>query len=165
MISKKTVLILGAGASMPYGFPSGRDLKQVILRHLDPSTGSKLPATLNRLGISAWTIKDFYKNLAYSGRPSVDAFLEHRPEFLKIGKLAITLCLIPYEKEETLFFSGTKKGHWYEYLFNKLNAPFNFFHENRLSIITFNYDRSIEHYFFKSLKSSYGKSDEECAEK
>lgn len=163
MIEKPTVLILGAGASMPYGFPTGRELVNIILKHLNPLTGSKLPTTLKRFGIKANTIRDFSKNLAYSGRQSVDAFLEHRPEFLKVGKLAITLSLIPYENELRLFDRKKYETNWYEYLFNKLNAPFNSFHENKLAIITFNYDRSIEHYLITALSSAYGKSTEECA--
>ncbi len=30
MITRETVLVLGAGASMPYGFPSGQDLVALI---------------------------------------------------------------------------------------------------------------------------------------
>ena len=157
------MLILGAGASAPYGFPAGRKLMNIILKHLDPMKGSELPVTLARFGIKANTIKDFSKNLDYSGRQSVDAFLEHRPEFLKVGKLAITLSLIPYENESRLFDRNKYETNWYEYLFNKLNAPFNSFHENKLAIITFNYDRSLEHYLITALGSAYGKSVEECS--
>ena len=35
MISKPTVLILGAGASMPFGFPSGEGLVSCILNELE----------------------------------------------------------------------------------------------------------------------------------
>ena len=37
MISKNTVLVLGAGASMDYGFPSGEELLQDIINILDGS--------------------------------------------------------------------------------------------------------------------------------
>lgn len=169
MIERPTVLILGAGASMPYGFPSGRDLMDGIISHLDPKHNSEMPSTLKKFGITDDTLKDFFRSLAYSGRLSVDEFLEHQPEYLKVGKLAISLCLIPYEEESRLFRSKhgetLKKESWYEYLFNELKTPFDSFNENKLSIITFNYDRSIEHYLFTVLKNAYGKSDDECAEK
>ena len=35
MIEEKTVLILGAGASMEYGFPSGEELIEDIINYLD----------------------------------------------------------------------------------------------------------------------------------
>jgi len=31
MISRATVFVLGAGASMPYGFPSGKELRDNVL--------------------------------------------------------------------------------------------------------------------------------------
>jgi hypothetical protein len=165
MITKPTVLILGAGASMPYGFPSGRDLLRIILNDLRPDSASNWFTTLKELGITEDCIRTFRNDLYYSGSSSVDAFLEHRLEFLDIGKLAITLSLIPLEVEHRLFDIKVREQSWYEYLFGKLNAPFNVFDENRLSVITFNYDRSIEHYMFKAMKNLYGKSDEECATK
>ena len=38
------------------------------------------------------------------------------------------------------------------------------FQKNKLRVITFNYDRSLEHFLFTSLKESYDKKDEDCAE-
>ncbi|HKP03621.1 MAG TPA: hypothetical protein VJU77_09715 [Chthoniobacterales bacterium] len=100
-----------------------------------------------------------------SGQSSIDAFLEHRPEFFEVGKLAIAYCLIPYESEEALFgITGNRGGDWYQYLSEKLTASFEKFGENRLAVITFNYDRSLEHYLFTTLRNAHGRSDEECAQ-
>lgn len=46
---------------------------------------------------------------------------------------------------------------------NQLNTSFEHFGKNALSIVTFNYDRVVEYFFFTSLKNSYGKDDRECA--
>ncbi|MGA3283396.1 MAG: hypothetical protein ABSD57_02905 [Verrucomicrobiota bacterium] len=54
---------------------------------------------------------------------------------------------------------------WYEYLFNQLDVSFEDFNQNQLRILTFNYDRSLEHFLFTALKNSSGKSEDECAEK
>jgi hypothetical protein len=105
----------------------------------------------------------FGTSLAMSGQESVDVFLEHRakenPRLLELGKLAIAYCLVPYEQAWTLF--RKRENDWYEYLFKGLNALFEEFSKNRLSIVTFNYDRSLEHYLLTAIKNSYGKSDEE----
>jgi hypothetical protein len=45
-----------------------------------------------------------------------------------------------------------------------MDAPFASFPENKLSVITYNYDRSLEQFLFTALKHTHGKSDEECAE-
>jgi len=100
-----------------------------------------------------------------SGVPSVDAFLERRTEFLNVGKLAIAYCLIPFEHEASLYRPSAHSGDWYEHLSEKLNASFDEFGDNKLSIITFNYDRSLEHYLFTSLRNLHGKSVDDCIEK
>jgi hypothetical protein len=163
MITSPTVLILGAGASKPYGFPSGRELLYEIRGGLREE-GFSFFREIKEQGIETGYIKDFCKELTYADPPSVDAFLEHRSEFLEVGKMAITLLLIPRENEKSLFDRPFDEHSWYQYLFEKLRAPsFDEFVGNNLSIITFNYDRSIEHYLFTVLKHRYNKSDEECA--
>ena len=165
MITKPTVLVLGAGASIPYGFPSGLGLLRIIDKKLEPNSSGNFIKILKEFSISEDEIRTFRYDLINSNVPSVDAFLEHRPEFLKLGKLVITLTLMPFEEEHVLSIIANREQSWYAYLFNKLNARFDAFTENKVSIITFNYDRSIEHFLFKAIKCKYGKSDEECADK
>src|SRR3989344_1691894 len=159
MITKPTVLILGAGASAPYGFPVGTQLWEELCDKL--KTGHLYDFLLSN-GFSADDILNFRKNLFESGKTSIDAFLEHRTEFLDIGKLAIATVLTSYENSETLYDAGVDK--WYKFLYEKMNVSSpEEFANNKISIITFNYDRSIEHFLFNSLKNTYGKSDEDCA--
>src|SRR5262249_21509255 len=74
-------------------------------------------------------------------------------------------CLIPYENRISLFQRDSyNDGDWYGYLFGKLNAEFSEFSQNKLSIITFNYDRSLEYYLLTALRSSYNKTSDECAQ-
>jgi len=163
MITEPTALILGAGASMPYGFPSGLELMQKILSTIKPHK----PLTEDLVGfdIEQNDINYFRECLSRSGKLSADAFLERRPEFLRIGKLVITLLLTMYEIEPNLFDPKMAGNSWYEYLWNKLDAPFDDFDKNKLSIITFNYDRSLEHYLITVMQNLYGKPEEKCAEK
>ena len=113
------------------------------------------------VGYSEGQISGFRDAFYYSGRNSLDAFLEHRTDLIEIGKAVIACLLINKENVERLFrFDGR---HWLRYLYNNLNATFEEFGGNKLSIVTFNYDRAVEHFLFTSLKNSYNKSDEECA--
>jgi hypothetical protein len=164
MISRQTVLVLGAGASAPYGFPLGRKLLFEIAGGLEAS-GTPLSDLLldldNELEYEDLAI--FRRNLLLSYAPSVDAFLENRPEYMEVGKAAIAATLIPHEVDHDLYRSGTQVK-WYEYLFQQMGARRDEFSENHLSVITFNYDRSIEYFFLIALKHRYGLEEEEAVD-
>jgi hypothetical protein len=157
MINRPTVLILGAGASAHLGYPTGNILVEKILKALDNHSSPEMPLFEN----FGWTTKalEFKEALSFSSRSSVDAFLEHRAEYIDVGKLAIAQQLIKSESMEKLF--ERNDDNWYQYLFEQLNASFENFGDNRLSVVTFNYDRSFEQYLFTALKHSYGKDDDE----
>ncbi len=170
MVNKETVLVLGAGASAPYGFPSGQRLADLICAA--PRT------TMDGTGISMQDYQLFKELLLRSGCSSVDAFLESRPEYLNIGKAAIGAILLPMEKTSNLFDKWAairlqpdiseeyrRNWPWYDLLLGILcnGVPFDEVGNNRLSVITFNYDRSLEHYLFTALKNRYGRPDDECA--
>jgi hypothetical protein len=157
MIKRRTVLILGAGASAPFGFPSGRKLRDDIVANLRKET-SQLFQLLNQAGYDEGQISRFRDSLRQSGQPSVDVFLEHRPEFIGVGKTTIAASLIPYEDETQLFGGGQ---NWYEYLFSHLGPSKDDVLNSKLSIITFNYDRSIDHFLFTTLKNSFNLSTDE----
>jgi hypothetical protein len=168
MIEANTVLILGAGASVPYGFPTGWMLKREV-EELPPITqgraekpeGYTQPATLP---FEESEISYFKKALSQSGTQSVDAFLEGRSDLTDIGKAAMVHVLLGYEDVGTLFHA---ENCWYHYLIGKMreSAPsLEGFMKNRLSVVTFNYDRSLEMFLTTSLKNSLGVSNDEAAE-
>ncbi|OGE22542.1 MAG: hypothetical protein A3J42_05595 [Candidatus Dadabacteria bacterium RIFCSPHIGHO2_12_FULL_53_21] len=172
MIERRTVLIVGAGASKPYGFPTGTELKNEILginmrRTIEIANLKKHDANYSPIWRYIFdtcgerTVESFLSSLSRSGRNSVDAFIERRPEFTDIGKLLISYQLIQYENEELLYRDG---GNWYQYLYDKLDASFEDFPKNNLSIITYNYDRSLEHYLLMCLKNDYGVSEKTAAD-
>ena len=160
MLTKRTVFVLGAGASDPFGFPTGIKLSKAVVAGLKP--GLQMWISLQtHLGFSDEQLVEFREAFFYSGKNSVDAFLEHRPEHIKIGKAATAEFLIRYESSENLF--GYDEN-WYRYLYGKMNAPIKEFGNNTIAFVTFNYDRSLEHFLFTTLKNTYGVSDEVCAE-
>ncbi|HHT9159473.1 MAG TPA: hypothetical protein ACFYEH_06380 [Candidatus Brocadiaceae bacterium] len=165
MISNTITLILGAGASIPFGFPSGRRLLIEICDKLDLVKGKDAPfcETINKCGFAFDFIKEFRSELFNSMQPSVDAFLEKRNEYLEIGKAAIARALIPYERKARLE-RWQDNLHWYEYLFSKMDAKTpDDFQSNRISFVTFNYDRSLEYFLFQAIKHSYGLNDDATA--
>lgn len=174
MIDIPTVFILGAGASAPYGYPTGTQLrkkiisefseKYYILLQKDPRVRKKF------LGSHKEKANAFVDVFKTSGIESIDKFLSLSPSFTDIGKIAITLTIFREEKtsdfyEETSLIDA--KQNWYKLLFNhmtyELQKPSDFvnFRENRVAFITFNYDRSLEYYLYKSFLSAFHDKREE----
>ena len=69
MIKTETVLVLGAGASMPYGYPSGHTLRQMLI---DPGLFNPL---LEKQWFEQEDINAFCRIFMHSGMKSIDAFL------------------------------------------------------------------------------------------
>jgi hypothetical protein len=165
MIVTPTVLVLGAGASKPFGFPLGSELRSKIIQANEvPPRLSVLLQTVVQNGYDSALAAAFADTLRKSGSASVDALLEHRPDFAEIGKAAISAALIPLEREWNLFDPNASAQSWYDYLFHAMNAPKLRWHYNQLSVVTFNYDRSLEFYLFTALRNLYNISAEEAAE-
>jgi hypothetical protein len=161
MISKPTVLILGAGASVDYKFPTGRELLHKIW--MGAREGSPLYKFLIKETENGQKeVKRFADALLGSAAPSVDLFLEQRKDFEQIGKIAIAVTLIPFETYESFRPHG-EKARWYETLF-QLMVEGGHITENKLSVITFNYDRSLEAFLFQSVKNLYGLDDAKAEE-
>lgn len=160
------VLVLGAGASHAYGYPLGGELRQRIL--------AIRPWEALRSGIISYDddgdqerlFEHFTTTFAESMFYSIDAFLARRPEFSEIGKRCIAHALLSCEKREFLFHETPDKDHWYQYLLNRyLKVDWDDLDFSDLSIITFNYDRSFEHFMLGALQAAYGRNFEETVEK
>ena len=168
MIKQKITLVLGAGASFPYGFPLWRDLKNDIANELTTWSDVTikevhLVSRISRLtGYSLEDIRNFGIELRKSDQPSIDAFLFGRPDpnFIEIGKYAIAKYIIQSEDKERLPTDPQQneldKQKWYGYLLNTYLPTLHDIKLSNLSIITFNYDRSLEYYLYFTLRSRFG---------
>jgi hypothetical protein len=156
MITRPTTFILGAGCSLEFGFPTGFELvRQLSLQDASGGLGQPLSQLIS-LGYEQNSVRDFSIALSHSGRESVDAFLEHRPDFREIGKAAIAMALIPRESQDSLFRPSHGKESLYQYIWKQMNTSRRDFTKNCVEFITFNYDRSLEEYLSISLTNAYG---------
>jgi hypothetical protein len=157
MLSHSTVLLLGAGASAPYGYPTGAALRKIIIQGLTDPHSAQLKTTLVRLGFHEAELDAFASNFDASQQFSIDSYLQRQPQFRKVATTAIAATLLPFENSRALLVDSP--GRWYQYLFNRLESIGAFFGQGKgrkpLSIITWNYDRSLQAYLYKALFHSY----------
>ncbi len=162
MIRSQTVFVLGAGASQAYRFPDGESLVRLAIDFTETEGMPGKVAELQALGIDEARAQGFRDQLAKSLVESIDAFLETRQEFLDIGKRVIARLLMPLEQPDYL---PAREDDWYAYLLNRMikGSPDDF-RANRLSVVTFNFDRSFEWALFTTLQARYGLSDDEAGD-
>jgi hypothetical protein len=168
MFTKKTALILGAGASVDYGYPLGSELLEKIIQldagELYNEIYLKSPVCEN-LGWSDAEIRHIVclQEALKKNRPqSIDRFLgENIVEnwrFYQIAKFCISYILVQHEYRSPcgdIAICGS--GGWYKFLFDKIiegcmhPLEMEEVFENYLSIVTFNYDVSLENYFYNGV--------------
>ena len=157
MITKRTVLILGAGSNVHLGYPLGTGLVSEICSRARAKLYSKEVAEK----FSPEQIETFWKRLSRSGFPSIDAFLEHNPSDSELGRSLIADCLKQHEVEDGLF--PPNDPGWYRNLFTALATPnVGDLAKAPLAVITFNYDRSLEVFLYQSIKYRYNLSDQDA---
>ena len=166
MVTHPTVFVLGAGASMPYGFPSGDTLKKDIISSI---TGQKNLSTAALAICKHGNIEhdkfvEFRSAFLGSNVNSIDSFLSRRSEYVEIGKYAISVLLCAKENKET-FSNLSIEDNWYAALWNALISGVSSVEElkhNKVKIITFNYDRSLEFFLHTSIMCTFGLNEQEA---
>lgn len=149
MERKQVILVLGAGASWDYGFPLGGGLLAQI-----KALGNDTAASAHRLNVDERTLSTFLKAFEQSQSLSIDAFLARRGEFAEVGKRAIAAIILGCEDLDRL------KGHWYQWLIKYLYlAPWDDLDLEWLSIVTFNYDRSLEMFLLQTMMANYDRTE------
>lgn len=170
MIDRRTLLILGAGASRPYLFPTASELRSLLLceyehvldelslrlRALVPKTYEQWYLEFLQSHIQQEHIEDFQRRFKESELVSIDRFLSFNPEFEEAGRFMIASILLKCEREEHL------KGDWYRILFNELTTNGAEIPNDLLSVVTFNYDRSLEWYLFRSFRATFNLNEDDA---
>jgi len=155
-MGKKIVFVLGAGASVPYGHPTGPRLVELIW--------SKYPQIASRLREGAGpaacaspeTVRDFADTLRRSGRQSIDIFLEHCPRFAQLGKEAIAASLLDLEVGgDSAILTTPASEDWIRWLVNSVTDSSPEGWTDRLAFITYNYDRVLEHHVYTRIHDCF----------
>lgn len=158
MITRPTTLLLGAGASAHLGFPLGSGLRKKILECMDScQTGLRsvlsIPETIYEFGSSA-AGKEFTEIFKKGQYLSIDELLADHREFERVGKQLIAYCLQQFEREQVLY--DDERANWYQVLGAALGARNqDDFRDNKLGIVTFNYDRSIDRFLHNLVMYRY----------
>lgn len=138
-INYKTTIILGAGASMSYGYPSGSDLLALIKSKLKENYVKN---------------KEILDLLSLARPFSVDSFLNNNPDFSTILKPLIGRIICACEGKQSKL--QNIEDDWIRY----------FFHLNKIGFenyrfITFNYDRCLEYNLYGLIKGNHPKMSPE----
>ncbi|MGE5499763.1 MAG: hypothetical protein ACM3Q2_16955 [Syntrophothermus sp.] len=166
MITKPTVFVLGAGASVPYGFPTGAELRLSICKNFHNKLSgirSSVAYIKNHEPDELETqCNNFTKAFMNSGNSSIDLFLSRRREFYDLGKMAIVMEILEAEKASNFCEdSRIPEQDWYSYLFNRMTEDIRKSEDwtsiinNQVHFITFNYDRSLEYFLFQCIYNSF----------
>ncbi|MFN0133647.1 MAG: hypothetical protein ACKVW3_14105 [Phycisphaerales bacterium] len=162
MITLKTTFIIGAGCSIPFGFPSADELHWKIIDLLENAQRRhELAEAVER---EESFVNEFRFALQHANCFSIDRFIEGCPEFLNIGKAAIASVLLPREIELQLVSRESAPEHWLRYIWDKMQTgKLVDVAKNQVSFVVFNYDRSIEHYLVRAMSAIYRDSNLNCA--
>lgn len=162
IIKAETLLILGAGASYPYNFPLGSELQGYIAGLSDGHT-------------SIWPkLREYFPEARLRGfvsrfreaSMSIDSFLGiNAGTFDDIGKMAIASYICAMESSDNFYntsqrasLSHREPDHWYELLWKHIRSdvydPADLA-KNKLTIVTFNYDRSLEEFLHRAVQAAW----------
>lgn len=193
MFKRRTLFVVGAGASVEYGFPTGPTLASRISDRLDIKLGrwddeyQSGDLDLFSKIVRRWPKEDqLFHRAALKIRngvrlsSSIDDFLDvhvNDKYVQRVGKAAIVKTILEYERESSLFVSRKNAynkmklhdidGTWLIKLMRVLSRGVQ---PDRLdeifdniAFISFNYDRCIEHFFFNAIQLQYSVDSRQAA--
>lgn len=190
---KRYTFILGAGASVDFGFPTGPDFVTKIIENYTRDNlrienddirisheyvqdfGSPIGGNINisrgysfaildALGFENAKVFDFVKRLSDSKVNSIDSFLES-PSNSDLVDLGKAIVVILILSYEKLSLGDFYKNTWLKYFWSRCRDEVLGNSQNvNIQIITFNYDRLFEYYLYTAIESYSQQSDQEIAQ-
>jgi hypothetical protein len=190
MFHRKTLFVVGAGASKEFGLPIGAKLAESIRTKMDikfetgnrhvgegdidlfHSLTSNMTKDVRGLHDAAWLIRDGI-GLARSIDDFIDAHHDN-PFVVQYGKAAIVRTILEAERESKLYFKPHEEQFstapiadtWLVKLMQALlpgnrKEKLDGIFEN-IKFVVFNYDRCIEHFLLNALQKAYGLRDDDA---
>lgn len=167
MIRTKSLFVLGAGASADYQFPLFNELHSVLTNWGDGLTENK---RVNRDTIARWQAchaaarvsfpsiyDEFIRKYRASTARTIDEFLSHdsNETFRDIALYMITLVIRSCESTQALL---SRSNSWYSELAEYMGRDLSETLESRCAFVTFNYDRSLEQFFYSRFRNFFSLS-------
>jgi hypothetical protein len=159
MLFRPTVFVVGAGASIPFGFPSGLSL----LREAKALRPDDITKKTNRI-LNPQQVEELSSVLRDCQEESIDAMLEQQEPILQAaGKRIIAQSILRAEFSSR---GGNARdgGDWFQYLFSRMaegvSALDAFISKNDVTFITYNYDRLIEYKLMAGLRAKFKANDD-----
>lgn len=189
---KKTVFILGAGASKAFGdhMPIGSNLADQISEalyaefHERVESKSPIRSALRRSpsGLSSEHERAATLILgALQAKPSIDELIDDWPAFpevAEVGKAAIAACILKAEQECSMKLPMSQKADWgrvlrgvrdswagqlFRAVGSRTSMPNAFLAFRDIAFVTFNYDRCLEQYLLANFMHSSGMAPDVAA--
>ncbi|KKR05565.1 MAG: hypothetical protein UT34_C0002G0072 [candidate division WS6 bacterium GW2011_GWF2_39_15] len=165
MINVETILVLGAGSSIPYGFPSGEQLVQEML--LKMSSDKYVKEKLKN--ISQPIIDDLRLTLESPLNASIDILIGRKKSLSEITRTVLADIIHQKEVEHYNYSmlgrnqvdeygqQHTNEDQWYLPFFDKvIDTDITNLLNSKLTIFTLNYDRSLEYSLLKEIPIALG---------
>ena len=188
MSLKKTIFVLGAGASAEANLPTGVQLKQMIAASLTFTFERGHPISGDKTMF--WTLQQ-EPNIdecfraaelirkAIPQASSIDEFIEnHRGNIAieRCGKLAIVRSILQAERASALYVNpdniynelnfGSVENTWFNIFWQQITKNCQVDKLDRrfssIAFIVFNYDRCLEHYLYRSIQNYYNVSADDA---
>jgi hypothetical protein len=188
VLAEKTVIVVGAGASVEADLPTGEGLIPKIADYLGNTRGEVAnhiryaPPLIDDRRANSAMLEDAAKRISKGlwGSFSIDNFIDENrgDKFVEqCGKLAIAKTILDAENaskmrldDNNIYNEATLnelRGTWYTKLssliFEGCTKADLVDRLNRITFIIFNYDRCVEHYLFWALRLTYGLAQQEAA--
>ena len=160
MLNHQICLVLGAGASQPYGFPTGGELMQYIQQ---PQADEWWPLAKEVTGFDRTDHDGFASRLRISGVPSIDQFAGGNSKSEKYAK-ALIAQLVGRVENPTIVLDRSRDVDWVSYLKHRIahNArSLSALKSKWPHVITFNYDRSFEESMLQRLLNTFEDATQE----
>jgi hypothetical protein len=149
---KNVVFILGAGSNQNYGFFSGEGLKNYCCYEFKKRL-DKFPNIDNPPGILKKDAEILSEIANTRSHDNIDQILSMNADLELVGKFAIVDAILHCERHSYPFAQLNLYISLFRFIRKGINHPNEFeqIFENDFTFITFNYDRSLEYYFYNAL--------------